>query len=181
MTTSPKTKTFYICTYVSTYITVLKFIIKTLDKEKTIQIHRIYKVFRNSSLWRLKSFFPNLQVIFHTQNHSIDGIFLYLMVKLQYALFIGLKSLEILRVQVLYKSAARHFSTKLIKVQVLNKSMQVGIFQKINKICCTIIRETRVAGEVNLIKKGQLGTDTIHRYEIRNPMSLAPESNKKQS
>ena len=66
------------------------------------------------------------------------------MVKLQYALFIGLKSLEILRVQVLNKSAGRHFSTKLIKVQVLNKSMQVGIFQKINKICCTFIRDTRV-------------------------------------
>ena len=64
------------------------------------------------------------------------------MVKLQYALFKGLKYLEI--VQVLDKSAGRHFSTKLIKVQVLNKSMQVGIIQKINKICCTFIRDTRV-------------------------------------
>ena len=66
------------------------------------------------------------------------------MVKLQYALFIGLKSLEISRVQVLIKSAGRHFPTKLIKVQVLSKSMQVGIFQKINKICCIIIREVQV-------------------------------------
>ena len=63
---------------------------------------------------------------------------------IEYVLFIGLKSLEILRVQILIKSAGRHFSTKLIKVQVLNKSMQVGIFQKINKICCTFIRDIRV-------------------------------------
>ena len=36
------------------------------------------------------------------------------------------------------------FSKKLINVQVLYKSMEVGIFQKINKICCMIIKDTRV-------------------------------------
>ena len=90
------------------------------------------------------------------------------MVKLQYALFIGLKSLEILRVQVLYKSAARHFSTKLIKVQVLNKSMQVGIFQKINKICCTFIRDTRVTKlqslyQIRLVRVNILGIGKGYR------------------
>ena len=44
----------------------------------------------------------------------------------------------------LNKHVGEQFSNKLIKVQVLNKSMQVGIFQKINKICCTIIRDARV-------------------------------------
>ena len=33
---------------------------------------------------------------------------------------------------------------KLIKCAGWNKGVQVGIFQKINKICCMIIREVRV-------------------------------------
>ena len=44
----------------------------------------------------------------------------------------------------LNKYVGRKISKNLIKVQVLNKSMQVGFFQKINKICCTIIRDVRV-------------------------------------
>ena len=34
-----------------------------------------------------------------------------------------------------------------------NKGVQAGIFQKINKMCSTFIRETRVV--LKLIKKGQ--------------------------
>ena len=44
----------------------------------------------------------------------------------------------------LNKYVGRKISKNLIKVQVLNKSMQVGFFQKINKICCTIIRDVKV-------------------------------------
>ena len=44
----------------------------------------------------------------------------------------------------LNKHVGEQFSKKLINVQVLNKSFQVEIFQKINKICCTIITDIRV-------------------------------------
>ena len=34
---------------------------------------------------------------------------------------------------------------KLIKCAGWNKGLKVGIFQKINKLCCTFIRYTRVS------------------------------------
>ena len=48
----------------------------------------------------------------------------------------------------LNKHVGEQFSHKLINMQVLIKSMQVGIFQKINKICCTFIKDARVLGHV---------------------------------
>ena len=46
----------------------------------------------------------------------------------------------------LKKHVGEQFSYKLIKVQVLYKNMQVGIFQKINKICCKVIKDAGVCG-----------------------------------
>ena len=51
----------------------------------------------------------------------------------------------------LNKYVGRKISKNLIKVQVPNKSMQVGFFQKINKICCTIIRDVRVGDYIVII------------------------------
>ena len=50
----------------------------------------------------------------------------------------------------LNKHVGEQFSKKLINVQVLNKSMQVESFQKINKICCMIIKDSRVSRVVVL-------------------------------